>query len=104
MPRKPMRSASSVRAGVRSSFHAVPYRNSGRAGCSLGIALFCHVGCGYSGIQEKKPLSDDAAMGGVDLSCLRLRRLDTSVVPTKILQAFRKALAQNTRPKACLTS
>jgi tRNA-Thr(GGU) m(6)t(6)A37 methyltransferase TsaA len=24
----------------------VPYKKSGRAGCSLGIALFCHVGCG----------------------------------------------------------
>src|SRR5687768_2244124 len=35
MPRKPVRRASSVRPGVRSSFHAVPYRNEGTDGVGL---------------------------------------------------------------------
>src|SRR5579863_1435370 len=43
MPRNPVRSASSVSAGVRSSFHAVPYRKSGTDGRAAVIALFLHA-------------------------------------------------------------
>src|SRR5882762_3753636 len=42
MPRKPILSASSVRACVRSSFQAVPYRKSGTGANRVGIARFCH--------------------------------------------------------------
>src|SRR6267142_2434583 len=42
MPRKPILSASSVRACVRSSFQAVPYRKSGTGASRVGIARFCH--------------------------------------------------------------
>src|SRR5216117_2870102 len=42
MPRKPILRASSVRACVRSSFQAVPYRKSGTGASRVGIARFCH--------------------------------------------------------------
>src|SRR5947199_10410552 len=42
MPRKPILRASSVRACVRSSFQAVPYRKSGTGASPTAIARFCH--------------------------------------------------------------
>src|SRR5437762_231532 len=42
MPRKPILTASSVRACVRSSCQAAPYRKSGTGASPTAIARFCH--------------------------------------------------------------